>query len=252
MYYATAALLRPLLLVFLAAFVGLLLVWRRYGRKRLVFLTIALALLAAACLPVSSYYALGSLEWSYPRLEKRPNDAAAIVVLAGSIRPSDHDKWQCSPGTDTLYRCLRAAELYRATPCPIVVSGGKVHDSDPLPPAAEVMRDFLLSQGVDSGDLIVETRSRTTYENALECARILADKDIHRVVLVSDAAHLRRAVGCFRKQGIDTVPCGCRYRATGRNGGVADFLPDGSAAAGVEEAAHEWLGLAWYWLTNRI
>jgi uncharacterized SAM-binding protein YcdF (DUF218 family) len=253
MYYLVAALLRPLVLAHLAVAVALVALWRsRTSRRRLAALTSAVVLVALLCLPITSYLALGSLEWPYPPLASRPADAAAIVVLAGSMWPTAPDESRFEPGTDTLYRCLRAAELYRAAPCPILLSGGKVHPNDAGPPLAEVMRDFLITLGVRPKDLVVESSSRTTYENAVDSARLLKDRDIHRVVLVTDAAHLRRAVACFRKQGLDVVPCGCHYRALGRNGGLADYLPDPSAAAGVEEAAHEWCGLALYWLTGRI
>jgi uncharacterized SAM-binding protein YcdF (DUF218 family) len=253
MYYVVAELLRPLVMAYVAVAVALFALWRsRASRRRLIALTAAVVLLALLSLPVTSYLALGSLEWSYPPLATRPRDVPAIVVLAGAMCPAAFDESQFEPGADTLYRCLRAAELYRAESCPIVVSGGKVHPTDAGPPLAEVMRDFLLTQGVRPDDLIVESSSRTTYENAVDSARLLNDQDIHRVVLVTDAAHLRRAVACFRKQGLDVVPCGCHYRALGRNGGPADYLPDPSAAAGVEDAAHEWFGLAFYWLTGRI
>jgi uncharacterized SAM-binding protein YcdF (DUF218 family) len=253
MYYVVAALLRPFALTFIVVAAGLVASWRRWGGRRSLFvLTAAVILLTLLTLPVTSYLALGSLEWRYPPLEERPAGAAAVVVLSGSLRPDDGDEWRSAPGTDTLYRCLRAAEIYRAAACPVIVSGGKVHAVDPAPPPADVMRDFLLTQGVRSEDLIVEDTSRTTHENAVETARLLSARGIRRIVLVTDAAHLRRAVGCFRKQGIDVVPCGCRYRAMGRNGGLIDFLPDASAAVGVEDAAHEWLGIVWYWLTDRI
>jgi uncharacterized SAM-binding protein YcdF (DUF218 family) len=253
MYYLVAAMVRPLVMAYVAVAVALVALWRsRASRRRLVVLTAAVLLLALLSLPITSYLALGSLEWSYPRLVSRPADAPAIVVLAGSIWPATPDESRFEPGTDTLYRCLRAAELYREAPCPILVSGGKVQPTDAGPPLAEVMRDFLITQGVRPEDLIVESSSRTTYENAVDSARLLNERDIHRVVLVTDAVHLRRAVACFRKQGLDVVPCGCHYRALGRNGGLTDYLPDPSAAAGVEEAAHEWLGLTLYWLTGRI
>jgi uncharacterized SAM-binding protein YcdF (DUF218 family) len=203
-------------------------------------------------LPATSRLAIGSLEWGYPPLEGPLADAPVIVVPGGSLRAASADDSRFEPGTDTLYRCLRAAELYRAAPGPVLVSGGKVHESDSGPAVAEVMREFLLTQGVRPRDLIVETASRTTYENAVQSARLLEERGIRRVVLVTDAAHLRRAVGCFRKQGLEVVPCGCRYRALGRSGGLKDFVPDPAATVGVDEAAHEWLGLGWYWLTDRI
>jgi uncharacterized SAM-binding protein YcdF (DUF218 family) len=253
MYYLVAALLRPLVVANLAVAIALAALWRkREGKRRLVLLTGAFLLLALLSLPVTSFLALGSLEWSYPPLHGRPENAQAIVVLSGSMRPAAGDELRFEPGTDTLYRCLRAAELYHAAPCPLLLSGGKVHPADPGPAVAEVMREFLLTQGVRSEDLIVEPDSRTTYENAVDSARLLSEKNIHRIVLVTDAASLRRAVGCFRKQGLEVIPCGCRYRALGHNGGLGDYLPDAGAAVGVDEAAHEWIGLALYWLTDRI
>jgi uncharacterized SAM-binding protein YcdF (DUF218 family) len=253
MYYLATAVLRPVLLAYVAVALALIILWRqRERRRRLIVLTTAFLLLVVLSLPVTKYFSLGSLEWPFPPLDSPPPDAPAIVVLSGSIRPASTDNSRFEPGTDSLYRCLRAAEVYRLSPCPVLVSGGKVHDSDPGPPIARVLRDLLITLGVKAEDLIVEDVSRTTYENAIESARLLEKRDIHRVILVSDAAHLRRAVGCFRKQGMEVIPCGCRYRALPAPSGIGDFLPDPSAAVGVEEAAHEWLGLAWYWLTDKL
>jgi uncharacterized SAM-binding protein YcdF (DUF218 family) len=254
MYYVAAALLRPLVLAHLVVAAALVALWRkeRDGRRRLAVLTGAYLLLTLLSLPVTSYLALASLERGYPPLARRPADAAAIVVLSGSLRRVGPGDAGFEPGTDTLYRCVRAAELYRQAPCPVLVTGGKVHAGDPGPAVAAVMRDFLLTQGVRPDDLLVEDGSRTTYENAAASARLLETKGLRRVVLVTDAAHLRRAEACFRRQGVDVVPCGCRYRTAGGVGTVADFLPDAGAAVGVGEAAHEWLGLAWYWLTDKL
>jgi uncharacterized SAM-binding protein YcdF (DUF218 family) len=253
MYYLAAAFLRPLALAYGAVALALILVWRRRDRRRrLIALSVALGLVLVLSLPVTSYLALGTLEWAYPPMGQRPADAPVIVVLSGSLRPADAEGSHYEPGTDTLYRCLRAAEVYRDSPSPVLVSGGKVHDDQPGPALAVVMRDFLLTQGVRPEDVIVEDASRSTYENAVQCARLLGEKGVHRVVLVTDAAHMRRAEGCFRKQGLDVVHCSCRYRATRRNIGPGDFLPEASAVVGVDEAAHEWLGLAWYWLTGKL
>lgn len=253
MYYLATELLRPLVLAYGAVAVALVLLWRRRDRRRrLIAVSAAFVLLLVLSFPVTSYLALGSLEWAYPPMDHRPADAPVIVVLSGSLRPADAAGSRYEPGTDTVYRCLRAAEVYRDSPCTVMVSGGKVHENDPGPTLASVMRDFLLTQGVRPDDVVLEDSSRSTFENAVECARLLGERGVHRVVLVTDAAHMRRAAGCFRKQGFEVVDCSCRYRATRRTIGPSDFLPEASAAMGVEEAAHEWLGLAWYWLTGKL
>ncbi len=250
MYHAAAVLLRPLVLALLAVAVALAVLWRRKeSRRRLAALTAAFVVLTLLCLPVTAYLALGTLEWAYPPLSDRPSDVPVVVVLSGSLRSGGP---RIELGTDTLYRCIRAAELYRTAPGPVLVTGGKVHPNDPGPPLAVAMRDFLATLGVRPEDVIVEPESRTTYENAVESARLLKERGIGRVVLVTDASHLRRAAACFRKQGVDVVPCGCRYRALALHGGAADFVPDPGAAAGFEAAAHEWVGIAWYWVTGKI
>jgi hypothetical protein len=60
-------------------------------------------------------------------------------------------------------------------------------------------------------------------------------------------------VACFAHQGVNSVtPCGCRYRANGTSDTVFDFLPNVYAAEGIQDAWHEWLGSAWYWIRGRM
>ena len=134
----------------------------------------------------------------------------------------------------------------------MLVSGGKVDPGSSGPPGAEVMHAFLSQQGVDAADLITESRSRTTYENAVESCRLLRERGVRKILLVTDAVHMHRAARCFRKQGVEVVPAPCNHRATEFDLSLFAFLPDPRAAAGLQEAAHEWLGLAWYWLQGRI
>jgi uncharacterized SAM-binding protein YcdF (DUF218 family) len=254
-YLLVSELARPAVLLSLVAGLALANLWRkrRESRRRLLPLTVALLLLALGCSPAASHLALGSLEWPYPPLAQRPDDVEAIVVLAGYVCTLDDAGEQVELDTDTLYRCLRAAEVYRAgKPCPVFLSGGKPNPDEAGPAFAVSMRDFLLRMGLPAGDLVVEDRSRTTYENAVETCRLLEERGLHKVLLVTDASSLYRATACFRKQGADVVPCGCRYRAGGMSWSVGMFLPEGRAAVRVQEAWHEWLGSAWYRLTGKM
>ncbi len=246
MYRTLVDLTQPTVWLYLLLVLGLVKLWRnRQGNRRLLWVLVPFVLLSAACTPLVAYLTLGLLEWPYPPLQERP-EVDAIVVLSGYVRVLDEGA-QVELGEDTLYRCVRAAEVYhQGKPCPVVVSGGKVDPSAPGPALAVPMRDFLLRLGVASSDLIVEDRSRNTYENAVESCRLLAERGLKRIVLVTDAAHLRRASGCFRKQGVAVVPCGCRYRARRLEWSIRTCLPDPAMAQGCQEAWHEWVGTAWY------
>jgi uncharacterized SAM-binding protein YcdF (DUF218 family) len=114
------------------------------------------------------------------------------------------------------------------------------------------MREFLLLQAVADHDLIVEDRSRTTHENAFECRKMLDDRGMSNVILVTDATHMYRALRAFRKQGIMAFPSACNHRATGFEWSAFDFLPSASAVQNHQRVMHEWIGCVWYWVNGYL
>lgn len=255
MYSLIKSLLQPYTLLMLVASAALANLWfrRRETRRRLLWLTAPWSLLFAISIPAVSHLALGSLEWGFVPLERLPDDSQALVVLSGGLIPANQYQSQPLLAEDSLMRCLHAAELYRSGgPCPVVLAGGIVRKQDGPLSLAEVMQRFLIQQGVAPGDLFVEDRSTTTYENAVECRKLLADRGVVRITLVTEALHMRRALGCFRKQGFAATPAPCHYRAAKYEHELQTYLPSPGAVRGIQAAAHEWLGLAWYWWQNRI
>jgi uncharacterized SAM-binding protein YcdF (DUF218 family) len=257
LYQLIRRLLEPFTLCWLLTLLALVFLWLRCRgeRRRLLVLTIPLSLLMLLCVPAVGHLALGSLEWQYPPLESRPAELDAIVVLSGSIRPPDPAAGRPEAGLeqDSLYRCLHAVTLYRqGPPCRVVVSGGHVENRAPEVSCAQVMRDFLIQQGVAAGDILMEDESLTTHENATGCRKLLEPRGMRRIVLVTDVTHLFRAVRCFEKQGFTVTPAGCNYRLSGFGWTISSFLPNPHAAQNCELVFHEWLGVLWYWLNGRI
>jgi uncharacterized SAM-binding protein YcdF (DUF218 family) len=109
------------------------------------------------------------------------------------------------------------------------------------------MRDFLRDHGVADCDLIVEDRSQSTHENAVEYRKLLEQERIGKVILATDAVHMFRALRSFQKQGIEAVPSVCAHRATQFGWSVFSFLPDAGAVQLHQQVFHEWLGVTWYW-----
>jgi DUF218 domain len=93
------------------------------------------------------------------------------------------------------------------------------------------MRDFLLRHGVPESKLIIENRSRSTDENVRYTAEILRQKAIRKIVLVTDAVHIRRAQRTFEKSGLTVIPAPCGFRP------VYEF--------GWEDALPSWRAIMW-------
>ncbi len=246
--------LQPLLIFLLAAALIHWRAWRRLPkpRPRVLGFWAAWFALYCFCTPIVAYLAGGTLEWQHPPAPIR-EPVRAIVVLGGDVLPPDEVRKEAQLGPSSIYRCLQGAKVYHAHPDSlIVVSGGKVNPLRPGPPGAELMRDFLVQLDVDVEDILVQPKSRSTHEDAVHTAELLRARGIDSAVLVTEAVHLERGLRCFRAQGIDVIPSGCRYRASRFPGPLLGFIPRAYAAQRNEEVFHEWLGLAWYWLRGRI
>lgn len=248
-----ADLLQPFPWLFLLLAVMLFWTWRQSESRRRLWVVVALfTLLWIWCMPIVSHLALGSLEWEYPPTPT-PAGVPVIVVLSGGIAYGDEMVPQALLTSDTVERCCAAAELYHARPgSKLLLSGGKVDPTRVGPQLAEAMKELMERLGVSAKDIQLESTSRSTYENAVESARMLKQGNVEKVVLVTDAAHLPRAMRCFHAQGIEAVPWGCRYRARPLRWSPMLFVPNPSAADGTQAAFHEWVGLAWYRLRGWI
>jgi uncharacterized SAM-binding protein YcdF (DUF218 family) len=109
----------------------------------------------------------------------------------------------------------------------------------------------LLFDGFGLADRVqYEDRSQNTWENAV-FARALAHPGPGETwVLVTSALHMPRAAAVFRAAGWPVLPAPAAFR-TGR-GGPDWRSPDLAYQMQLlDTAAHEWLGLAEYWLRGR-
>ncbi len=222
-------------------------------RRSLALLAIPVVLLAVSSTPLASHFALATLEWRYPRRSERPPTTQAIVVLSGGARPANSWRPTTELSADTMVRCLAAARLYHsAAPCPVVASGGPIKYDTAQTTLAAAMRRFLIELRVAEEDVWLEPRSTNTYQNAAYCRSLLSEHDIDKILLVTQASHLPRAVACFRAQGMKVVPAGCDFRSTTLHWEWTTFLPSAANAHELKQACREWVGLLWYRLTGRI
>ena len=123
--------------------------------------------------------------------------ADAIVVLgAGILGP-------CVPNYNALRRSVLAAKLWREGRAPIIVFTGGAPPPNTCS-VASVMADVAADLGVPRDRIRLEDRSTNTHENAEFSQPILARLGAHRLLLVTDHMHMRRAEASFGHYGFET------------------------------------------------
>jgi uncharacterized SAM-binding protein YcdF (DUF218 family) len=218
-------------------------------RRRVLLLLMGFLILGASSFPPVARSIYGSLEARYPPVEigKLPN-ADAIVLLGGALRlpvPPRQD-FELTEGSS---RVRYAAKLFQAGKAKrLVLSGGNVFEQRRgIQGEAHYMRAFLAELGVPGDVILLEDRSRTTWENAVETRRILERQGLKRVLLVTSAAHMPRALGSFRAAGVDAIPAPTDYRVDERDQPlVLKLLPSADALDKTTEGLREYLGQAVY------
>ena len=239
-----SALLPPFSLVLLLILA--LILHRKRPRMALTLIVLVTFALFALSLPWVGGVLLKSLEISRPlNLHKSPA-ADAIVVLGGGRRTNAAEYGGDTLSHYSIERLRYAAHLHQTTRLPILVTGGM--------PGGGTLSEGALMRKLASEELHtpvrwVEDAALTTWDNARYSAPILKKAGVKRILLVTDAAHMRRAVPLFEQQGLQVIPAGVHFSST-RIDNPLSLLPSASGLRDSHYALHEWLGIAWYRLRH--
>lgn len=197
--------------------------------------------------PVTADFLVQFVDTS-PALETADaRQAQAVVILGGGVRRNAPEYHGDTLGTLTLERVRYGARVARLTGLPVLVTGGSVLGGEP---EAKLMQASLEGEfGVPVR--WVESRSRTTHENAVLSAEMLKKEGIRRVVLVAHAFDMRRATAEFAMQGIETVGAPTGKRAATHDTSALDYVPSMAGLAGSYYAIYEILANLVFWVSNR-
>jgi uncharacterized SAM-binding protein YcdF (DUF218 family) len=196
-----AALIGGLLALVLAA-----LGWRR---SACLLGLLAFAWLTFWSLPPVSNWITAVAEGPFRTLSDRALDqtprAQAIVLLGGGIEPATVERPRPDLG-EASDRVWHAARLFHAGRAPLILASGGHDPAASWTPEAEAMRLLLIDLGVPPSAILMEGKSRNTRQNASESAKILKNKDIKQILLVTSASHMGRAVTHFQSEGLVVIP----------------------------------------------
>ncbi len=177
--------------------------------RRRVRLSLGLAVLGLGVLYVFSIepVAGGLMRWveSGVKSTYRPEvEYDAVIVLGGGLDPDATEQSGRPEYNGAGDRILRGYELLREGHARnVLISGGSL---DPRPEAvieAEVLAKQLQRWGIEPERIYQEGRSRNTRENAVESEKIIRERGWEKLLLVTSAAHMPRAYGCFVAVGLE-------------------------------------------------
>jgi uncharacterized SAM-binding protein YcdF (DUF218 family) len=243
--------LLPSNLLIAAGLVGIALLMTRFRRAGLRLAVSSLVLLA-----LFGFSPLGgmlghALESRFPPWDASRGAPDGIVVLGGGIAAGlsiDYDEPML---TSDGGRITAIAKLARAYPnARILYANG---DASLFPTGQTDGKYFYSltdSFGISRDRVMVESKSRNTFENALFSKEMLKPKPGERWLLVTSAQHMPRAIGCFRQAGFPVEAYPAVWKTRPR---ISFAIPDtiGKGLYEADLATHEWIGLIGYWLTGK-
>jgi uncharacterized SAM-binding protein YcdF (DUF218 family) len=198
----------------------------------------------ALILPLEGRFAAADLERSGP--------VAGIVLLGGA----EDTRVSAARGIVALNeageRLTEAMALARRFPAArVLFSGGATEIVREPTFGADAAARFFAGQGLEPARLILERRSRNTWENALFSLAAAAPKPGERWLLVTSAWHMPRAIGCFRRAGFPVEPWPVDYRTAGSGDLWRLFEKPSEGLRRLDLVLREWAGLVVYRVSGR-
>lgn len=241
-------LLNPIIWIFL---ILILLLLKKVSLKKGVFI-----IFLALYIPGNGYVIqkLYSYQEPVPKILDHKAHFDVGVVLGGFAGFSSDSKGiNFNKGAD---RLIFAVSLYHQKKIKkILISGGSGLVNFDKISESVIAKNFILNLGVKENDILIEDKSRNTHENAFYSAKLIKAKKIKTSLLITSAFHMKRAEGCFKKEGVENI---VTFPVDYHNDDPPQFkfsyyiIPETENITQFNNLIHEWLGILVYKIKGYI
>ena len=123
--------------------------------------------------------------------------ADAIIVLGAAA-------YDARPSPVFEERIRHGLDLYQRGYAPVLIFTGGYGNGARFA-ESQVARRYALKHGVPESAILIESSSRTTRQNLEQARKLMQQRGLHRVIVVSDPLHMSRALRLSRELGIDAI-----------------------------------------------
>jgi uncharacterized SAM-binding protein YcdF (DUF218 family) len=242
------ALLMPIPVMLLLLLWALLLMLKRKTRwlGYLVVLLVTIMLFVCSYAPLTSPV-LNSFENTYPPYQQPQEPVDYIVVLGSWHQSARHQPVTSEIKPSGIVRLAEGIRIYYLNPgSKLVFTGYHGIDDDPVS-YPDKLRELALALHIPSEDILIFDGPRDTSEEAQLIARVFSQK---KLVLVTTAMHMPRALGLFRGQGLDPIPAPTEHFGKPQTRWWS--FPQVENLESTSYWVHEQLGILWAELLGQI
>ncbi len=176
------------------------------------------------------------------------------IVLGGMGRIDERQqRFDFGFSGDRLFQTL---ELYHQKRVgKLLISGGSGSISNPNHREAIYIKKYLKNIAIPDSNIIIESNSKNTYENAVFTKQILDSIQFKgSILLVTSSFHMRRAIAIFNKTGYKNLTPYITNKITGERKFGFDycFIPNIEAVFSLNLILHEMVGYITYKLKGYL
>lgn len=210
------------------------------AKRKVRFFRISAILLLIFTNPYILDY-LGS-SWNVPNEPlQQDKKYSCVIVLGGFALEGEKGKGYFNGASDRFIQGLKIMSTHKASH--ILISGGNGDLINDGFREGDWVKKQLELFNVPDSCIIIENRSRNTYENAAFSKIILQKSTLPPpYILVTSAYHMRRSLGIFRKLNIDVTPYSCNYLTGGKTFSIWKFVPTAEVLSAWNTYMKEFIG----------
>lgn len=150
-----------------------------------------------------------------------------------------------SPSALMMTRLFTAARLQKKLNVPVIISYEIAAKDQSL--ESSIAKHYLFEFGVSDKDIIIEGKSRNTFENAKNSKALCQVKGFKNPIIVTSAYHLRRSILSFNKVEMSVTPFPSNFLSPEKeNYEWYSFFPNYESFKKASIALKEYFGLFFY------